>query len=41
MPISTLTPVTGVNIMHQTLGGGLTLVGAAILMDAQKRFLFA
>jgi 8-oxo-dGTP diphosphatase len=27
--------------MHQTLGGGLTLVGAAILMDAQKRFLFA
>ena len=27
--------------MHQTLGGGLTLVGAAILMDDQKRFLFA
>ena len=27
--------------MHQTLGGGLTLVGAAILMDSQKRFLFA
>ena len=27
--------------MHQTLGGGLTLVGAAILMDNQKRFLFA
>ena len=27
--------------MHQTLGGGLTLVGAAILMDSHKRFLFA
>ncbi|MFM7630398.1 MAG: (deoxy)nucleoside triphosphate pyrophosphohydrolase [Alphaproteobacteria bacterium] len=27
--------------MHQTLGGGLTLVGAAILMDVHKRFLFA
>ena len=27
--------------MHQTLGGGLTLVGAAILMDTHKRFLFA
>ena len=27
--------------MHQTLGGGLTLVGAAILMDGHKRFLFA
>ena len=27
--------------MHQTLGGGLTLVGAAILMDRQKRLLFA
>ena len=27
--------------MHQTLGEGLTLVGAAILMEAQKRFLFS